>query len=122
MPEIISRKDATARGLKRYFTGRSCKLGHLAERWTVDARCIECTQAAYQTTQPIREIITRQQARDRGLGKYISRRPCKRGHIAQRRTETGYCIECERLVQQTPGRKEYMRRYMRTLRVARKAL
>lgn len=57
-----------------------------------------------------------------GLGKYISRRPCKRGHIAERRTETGYCIECERLVQQTPKRKEYMRRYMRTLRVARKAL
>jgi len=31
--------------------------------------------------------------------------------VAERRTETGYCIECERLVQQTPARKEYMRRY-----------
>ena len=122
MPEIISRKDASARGLKRYFTGKSCKRGHVAERCTNNANCVECTKGAPQTPEPMPEIITRQQARDRGLGKYISRRPCKRGHVAERRTETGYCIECERLVQKTPARKEYMRRYMRTLRLARNAL
>lgn len=41
LPLIISRKEARAAGLKRYFTGKPCKHGHIAERylWGV---CIEC--------------------------------------------------------------------------------
>jgi transcriptional regulator with XRE-family HTH domain len=46
------------------------------------------------------EIITRQQARDRGLRKYMTGRPCKHGHISERRTDTGNCIECQRLAVQ----------------------
>jgi 5-methylcytosine-specific restriction endonuclease McrA len=37
---IISRADAKAQGLKRYFTGKPCKRGHIAER-RVDGKC--CT-------------------------------------------------------------------------------
>jgi hypothetical protein len=33
MPEIISRAEAKARGLTRYFTGKPCKYGHIAERY-----------------------------------------------------------------------------------------
>lgn len=43
MPEIISRKDAIARGLKRYFTGKPCKHGHLSERY-VPGDCIACNR------------------------------------------------------------------------------
>lgn len=39
---IISRKDAKALGLKRYFTGLSCKRGHICDRWVCGGRCIEC--------------------------------------------------------------------------------
>jgi hypothetical protein len=46
------------------------------------------------------EIITRPQARDRGLGKYMTGKPCKHGHVAERRTDTGNCIECQQLAQQ----------------------
>jgi transcriptional regulator with XRE-family HTH domain len=46
------------------------------------------------------EINTRQQARDRGLGKYMTGKPCKHGHVAERRTDTGNCTECQRLAQQ----------------------
>lgn len=42
MPEIISRKEAKARGLKRYFTGKQCHRGHLAERYVSVAACCEC--------------------------------------------------------------------------------
>lgn len=42
MTEIISRKEAKARGLKRYFTGEPCKHGHVAERNYSDKKCIEC--------------------------------------------------------------------------------
>ena len=55
------------------------------------------------------EIITRQEARDRDLTKYMTGRPCKHGHLAERRTDTGNCIECRRLAGQTPERKAYMR-------------
>lgn len=41
MPEIISRKEAAARGLKRYFSGKPCPHGHLAERF-VSHGCVEC--------------------------------------------------------------------------------
>lgn len=40
--EIIGRADALARGLKRYFTGKPCKRGHVAERLTSDKTCLEC--------------------------------------------------------------------------------
>jgi len=33
MPEIIRRQDAMARGLKKYFTGKPCSHGHVADRW-----------------------------------------------------------------------------------------
>ena len=39
--KIISRKEAKARGLTRYFTGKPCKHGHIAERDTGAGRCVE---------------------------------------------------------------------------------
>jgi len=39
--EIISRKEAKSQGLKRYFTGKPCKRGHICERY-LSNRCIEC--------------------------------------------------------------------------------
>jgi hypothetical protein len=39
--ETISRAEAKAKGLKRYFTGKPCKHGHVAERY-IAGRCIEC--------------------------------------------------------------------------------
>lgn len=43
MSGIISRADARAASLKRYFTGKPCKNGHVAERF-VDCRCCECVR------------------------------------------------------------------------------
>ena len=40
---IVSRKEAIAKGLKRYFTGKPCKHGHLCER-TVSTGCITCSK------------------------------------------------------------------------------
>ena len=41
-PEIITRKEAQARGLIRYFTGTPCIHGHIDERNTSTAICIPC--------------------------------------------------------------------------------
>jgi hypothetical protein len=42
-PAIISYREAKAKGLKRYFTGKKCKHGHLAERFVINCGCCECT-------------------------------------------------------------------------------
>lgn len=41
---VISRAEAKAQGLKRYFTGKPCKHGHVAERSVGSSNCIACLQ------------------------------------------------------------------------------
>src|SRR5258707_2011083 len=56
MTEIISRSEAKAKGLKRYFTGEPCKRGHIAERLISDCTCVQCYVAArIANTEKIRE-------------------------------------------------------------------
>ena len=43
--EIVTRAEAIERGLKRYFTGRPCKHGHIAERFVKGCLCYGCTDA-----------------------------------------------------------------------------
>jgi hypothetical protein len=38
------RSTAMGAGLVRYFTGKPCKFGHIAERNTSDGRCCECSR------------------------------------------------------------------------------
>jgi hypothetical protein len=38
----ISRDDAAAAGRKRFFTGIPCNFGHVAERYVIGGRCVEC--------------------------------------------------------------------------------
>lgn len=44
---IVSRKEAKARGLTRYFTGMPCKHGHVAERYVGNTHCIDCALGRY---------------------------------------------------------------------------
>lgn len=40
--EIVTRDAALEQGLKRYFTGRPCGRGHLAERTVSSRNCVDC--------------------------------------------------------------------------------
>lgn len=42
MQELISRSEAKAQGLTRYFTGRPCVHGHIAERVVASKTCVTC--------------------------------------------------------------------------------
>ena len=42
--KILNRKEAIQIGLKRYFTGRPCKYGHISERYTKRCVCVECSK------------------------------------------------------------------------------
>ena len=53
MPQIISRKEAKALGLKRYFTGKPCKHGHISEHYSRNGECVECALRRQQLPQTI---------------------------------------------------------------------
>lgn len=38
----ISKKSAEVLGLRRFFTGKPCKHGHISERYTMSYMCVEC--------------------------------------------------------------------------------
>lgn len=41
--EVITRSQAKAASLPRYWTGKECVRGHVAERYTNNAMCVVCT-------------------------------------------------------------------------------
>lgn len=49
MFEIISRQDAAALGRKRFYTGRSCKYGHDAQRFVSTGGCVACNVVRSQS-------------------------------------------------------------------------
>ena len=40
------------------------------------------------------DIITRNEAKERGLTRFFTGIPCKHGHVCERHTKSGTCIEC----------------------------
>ena len=57
-PPVISRAEAKASGLKRYFSGNPCKReGHVVGRWTSTGTCIVCNRRwAAANPERMREI------------------------------------------------------------------
>jgi hypothetical protein len=44
----------------------------------------------------LQEVISRKEAEERGLVRYFTGKPCKRGHITERYTNGGNCDDCQR--------------------------
>ena len=53
---IVTRKEAKAQGLTRYFTGKPCPHGHVAERFVAGGGCRDCIQ-----------ILLEKKRRDKGI-------------------------------------------------------
>lgn len=45
---IITRAQAKAQGLKRYYTGKTCRAGHIAERYVATASCVACADKRWR--------------------------------------------------------------------------
>lgn len=77
MPAIISRAEAKAAGLKRYFTGAPCPHAHVAERLTSNCACVTCMAGrkggtyvpAYEKTPRRKAAKAARQAQYRSEGK-----------------------------------------------------
>lgn len=66
--EIISRADAKARGLKRYFNRVPCPQGHIVQRMVSNRRCIICLKAskmAWDAANPEKVKATTQRTREK---------------------------------------------------------
>jgi hypothetical protein len=42
--KTITRMEAARKGLMRYFTGKPCAHGHIAERYVVSMACLQCNK------------------------------------------------------------------------------
>ena len=51
MTELITRQEAIAKGLPRYFTGNNCSKGHSAKRYTSNKTCCDCANATANKTK-----------------------------------------------------------------------
>ena len=89
---IVARKDAKALGLKRYFTGKPCKHGHISERHVSDGGCLRCKKT--YSCWEFRPLSAVEIARSLGQIMYWTGKPCPKGHIADRYVRSRRCIEC----------------------------
>lgn len=71
MLEIISRKDALARGQSRYFTGECCPNGHICERRVVNRGCVECARSRDKCRPPLSD--EQKTAHNRRNRKYVAK-------------------------------------------------
>jgi hypothetical protein len=74
-PTILSREEARALGLKRFFTGEPCsKQGHIAERFVCNGICLKCSseQSAKNRAANLEKVRERDREHAR---KYRARNP-----------------------------------------------
>lgn len=64
------------------------------------------------------QTTTRKEAKDSGLTVYYTGKPCRRGHLSERRTSNWACIECDNLMSRNFRKKnpELVKEYKRKWR------
>lgn len=68
---VITRADAKAKGLDRYFTGKPCAKGHIESRNVRNGTCRECMRLAtlaYRTKNPAAAAESKKKSRERNPG------------------------------------------------------
>ena len=97
--KIISRKEALEQGLKRYFTGKTCKHGHVSERY-IKGSCCECSKLAKSTKEyvaankgkNIASYLKRVHDDPIKIKLQLKKSECKRGGIPFNITRGDICI------------------------------
>ena len=122
----VSCQEAKVQGLKRYFTGKPCKHGHITERYVKDKTCIICSRAhkkKYAQTEQAKEKAKIYQqsekfklAHSESVKKYEMSNKCKTYRKAWRNSGAGkdYHKEYNKEYTKTDKRKEYKKEYSKT--------
>lgn len=129
IPNYLPRKEAVKQGLTYYFTGRPCKNGHIAERLVATWTCVECraisrAKVRAKTKQKgvqqrdkydrqkkieIPGYISLQEARQKGLTRYFTGVPCRRGHVVERSVAETTCIICLSIARKAKKQRDFIR-------------
>lgn len=84
--EIISKADARAARLKRFFTGEPCSRGHIAERYVSTGMCIGCCRTVYAEGNERYKQANKDKVREWQKIKYErNKHKYKEGYAAYRR-------------------------------------
>lgn len=139
--QVITRGEARGNNLKRYFTGKPCSNGHVADRFAATGKCTECNRLKcldrYAKRNPKRRTkveikkISEQRKADRTAAsapliaaatarrdaklsgsKTYAGRPCKHGHDGLKYTGCGSCVECSRANSTSEEKKQYDALYL----------
>jgi hypothetical protein len=97
--DIITRAEAQAQGLQRYYQGKPCKYGHDSERYTSTGICVACTRGRKTWNRKVDEpafgpFISQLQAQAQGLRHYYNGDACKKGHVAAKYANGSGCVQC----------------------------
>lgn len=102
-----TKAEAAAIGVSYFFTGRACKNGHIAARYTKGGTCSFCIRIrnakkrgvivnsyndamAYAIANQVRKS-----AHSEGQITYVPSKPCKNGHFI-RWVSSNNCVECDK--------------------------
>jgi hypothetical protein len=90
-------------GQTRFFNGKPCPQGHVAERYVRDGLCVICCaeklrrkREAKRDPTRIRLKAAQEAARAAGENTFWIDKPCVHGHMAPRRVENGGCCAVAR--------------------------
>jgi hypothetical protein len=125
---MISRQEALAQGLTRYFNGVPCKHGHVSERFVSNSGCSQChhdrliknaasknaanRERAKNKREKTRKalekkygckVLKREEAKALGLDRYFNGKPCANGHLAERRVSGSGCVICQTEAKKNPS-------------------
>ena len=95
---FLSLKQARAQGLKRYYTGKPCKNGHVAVRFVQGSQCVTCkalwaskSQKRNKTAKNARQKRYREKHRDElrqsGRDRYASFSPERKAKYTRERSD-----------------------------------
>ena len=95
---LISREEAIAKKLTRYYTAEKCSRGHLAERITSTRTCVECHRQHQLSNKTMRGREARRLAKAQGKTRYFPRRNAACGGMSRERSvdQQGCCVTCHR--------------------------
>lgn len=100
---LVTPAEAKALGAKRYFTGKPCKHGHVADRWVSSGICVVCQKASikrWKKANPDKVRSDRRAYRDRNRVQYSERRLArihrKKGLPAPSHPRPTHCELCGR--------------------------
>lgn len=120
--EIISKQEAIKQGLKKYFTGKPCIHGHIAERYVTKSDCLVCAKqrASINKLRYKKPGIKRDKNHDNWEGvrwidafnndlAYYEGKICSRCGSTKRLTNDSSCIDCGKKIRAS-GRYEETRK------------